>query len=39
MAEWLRRWRLRDIKYTAHDLEVMDLNPCRVKLGMRSTSV
>ena len=39
MAEWLRRWHLRDMKCTVHDLEVMGLNPGWVELGVHSTSV
>ena len=31
MAEWPRRWCLRDLKSTVHDLEVMGLNPGWVK--------
>ena len=27
MAEWLKHWRLRDMKCTVHDLEVMGSNP------------
>ena len=26
MAEWLRRWRLRDMKCIIHDLKAMSLN-------------
>ena len=39
MAEMLRRQRLRDIKCTVHDLDVMGLNPSWVELGVHSTSV
>ena len=39
MAEWLTRRRLRDMKCTVHDLEVMGWNPGQVELGVRSTSV
>ena len=34
MAQWLR-----DMKCTAHDLQVMGLNPGQVELGVQSTSV
>ena len=30
---------LRDMKYTVHDLKVIDLNPGRVKFGVCSPSV
>ena len=33
MAKWLRQRRLRDMKCTGHDLEVMSLNPVRSNLG------
>ena len=26
MAEWLRQWRLRDMKCIVHDLQIMGLN-------------
>ena len=38
MAEWLRRWHLRDMKCTVHELEVMSLNPNQIEGGVRSTS-
>ena len=39
MVEGLRQRRLRDMKCTVHDPEVMGPNLGRVKLGVCSTSV
>ena len=39
MAEWLRQRRLRDIKCTTHDLEVVGSKSDQVELGMHSISV
>ena len=36
-ALWLRQQRLMDMKCTVHGLEVMDLNPRWVELGVHST--
>ena len=38
MAQWLRE-RLRDMKCTMHDHEGMGSKPCRVELGVHSTSI
>ena len=39
MAEWLRKRRLKDMKCTVHDLEVMHSDPSQIELGVCSTSV
>ena len=39
VAESLRQRRLRDMKCTDHDLEVMDSNPSQVEFVVRSTCV
>ena len=41
MAEWLRRWHLRNMhmKCSVHDLEVIDSNLGRVEPGVHSTSI
>ena len=38
MTEWLKQWRLRDMKFTVNELEVIDLNPSQVEFGMHSAS-
>ena len=39
VTEWLRQQGLRNMKFTIHVLEVMDLNPSQVDLGIQTISV